>query len=67
MTLLSQISAVSLTATSKLSGVNNTAESKLSGIIDAVESAQTPRSQYEKLEKALISFKEKMKSKFKQG
>jgi hypothetical protein len=36
-------------------------------VIDTTESAQTTLNQFEKPVKALISFKEKMKSKFKQG
>ncbi len=63
----SKLSGVINTTKSNLNGVNDTAESKLSGIIDTAESAQTPLSQFEKLEKTLRSFKEKMKSKFKQG
>jgi hypothetical protein len=55
LTPLSQNSAVLLTPPS------------LSGIIDTTQSVQTPLSQFEKLVKALISVKEKIKPKFKQG
>jgi hypothetical protein len=56
-TVESKLSGVIDTAKSKLSGVNDTAESKLSGIINTAESAQIPLSQFQKLEKALRSFK----------
>jgi hypothetical protein len=53
-----KLSGVIDTDKSKLSLVNDTAKSKLSGIIDTVESIL-------KLVKALVSFTEKIKPKFK--
>ncbi len=72
------LSGVNGTAELKLNGVNDTVESvkitfvydrapRLCGVIDTAESAQTLLSQFEKLVKDLSSFKEKNKSKFKQG
>jgi predicted HTH domain antitoxin len=54
-------------AESGLSGVIDTARSNLISVNNTAETAQTPLSQFEKLVKALRSFKEKIKSKFKQG
>ncbi len=66
LTTLSQNSAMLLTPLSQNSAVLLTPPS-LSGIIDTTQSVQTPLSQFEKLVKALISFKEKFKPKFKHG
>ncbi len=57
----SKLSNVIDTRESKLCGVKHTAELKLSGVNDTAESGKTPLSQFWKLLKDLISFKEKIK------